>query len=103
MAEALDVADPAEKGFNIEQRRLLGEGRAGLMGGILQHDAEVFMRKLAKEEGVFAGVSSGGAAWAAYQIAKDHPDAVIAFIVCDRGDRYLSTGLYGVKDDASIG
>ena len=68
-----------------------------------QHDAEVFMRKLAKEEGVFAGVSSGGAAWAAYQIAKDHPDAVIAFIVCDRGDRYLSTGLYGVKDDASIG
>ena len=68
-----------------------------------QHDAEVFMRKLAKEEGVFAGVSSGGAAWAAYQIAKDHPSAVIAFIVCDRGDRYLSTGLYGVKDDASIG
>ena len=68
-----------------------------------QHDAEVFMRKLAKEEGVFAGVSSGGAAWAAYQIAKDHPDAVIAFIVWDRGDRYLSTGLYGVKDDASIG
>ncbi len=45
MAEALDVADPAEKGFNIEQRRLLGEGRAGLMGGILQHDAEVFEKK----------------------------------------------------------
>ena len=64
-----------------------------------QHDAEVFMRKLAREEGVFAGVSSGGAAWAAYQIAKDNPDAVIAFIVCDRGDRYLSTGLFGVKDE----
>ncbi len=45
MAEALDVADPAEKGFNIEQRRLLGEGRAGLMGGILQHDAEVFEKE----------------------------------------------------------
>ncbi|ECE0941695.1 cysteine synthase B, partial [Salmonella enterica subsp. enterica] len=42
----------------------------------------------------------GGAAWAAYQIAKEHPDAVIAFIVCDRGDRYLSTGLFGVKDNA---
>lgn len=67
---------------------------------IEQHDAEVFMRKLAREEGIFAGVSSGGAAWAAYQIAKEHPNAVIAFIVCDRGDRYLSTGLFGVKDDA---
>ena len=65
-----------------------------------QHDAEVFMRKLAREEGIFAGVSSGGAAWAAYQIAKEHPEAVIAFIVCDRGDRYLSTGLFGIKDDA---
>ena len=67
---------------------------------IEQHDAEVFMRKLAREEGIFAGVSSGGAAWAAYQIAQEHPKAVIAFIVCDRGDRYLSTGLFGVKDDA---
>ncbi len=67
---------------------------------IEQHDAEVFMRKLAREEGIFAGVSSGGAAWAAYQIAKEHPDAVIAFIVCDRGDRYLSTGVFGIKDDA---
>ena len=67
---------------------------------IEQHDAEVFMRKLAREEGIFAGVSSGGAAWAAYQIAKENPNAVIAFIVCDRGDRYLSTGLFGVKDDA---
>jgi len=67
---------------------------------IEQHDAEVFMRKLAREEGIFAGVSSGGAAWAAYQIAKEHPDAVIAFIVSDRGDRYLSTGVFGIKDDA---
>lgn len=65
---------------------------------VAQQDAEVFMRKLAREEGVFCGVSSGGAAWAVYQIAKDNPDAVIAFIVCDRGDRYLSTGLFGVVD-----
>lgn len=64
-----------------------------------QHDAEIFMRKLAREEGVFCGVSSGGAAWAAYQVAKENPDAVIVFIVCDRGDRYLSTGLFGVKDE----
>ena len=64
-----------------------------------QYDAEVYMRKLAKTEGIFAGVSSGAAAWAALQVAKENPDAVIAFIVCDRGDRYLSTGLYNVNDD----
>lgn len=66
-----------------------------------QHIAEIYMRKLAKTEGIFAGVSSGAAAWAALQVAKENPNAVIAFIVCDRGDRYLSTGLYGV-DDSSI-
>ena len=64
-----------------------------------QHDAEVYMRKLAKTEGIFAGVSSGAAAWAAVQVAKENPNAVIAFIVCDRGDRYLSTGLYSVNDE----
>lgn len=64
-----------------------------------QHDAEVFMRKLAKDEGLFCGVSSGGAGWASYQIAKQNPDAVIVFITCDRGDRYLSTGLFGVMDE----
>ena len=69
-----------------------------------QRVAEVYMRKLAKTEGIFAGVSSGAAAWAATQVAKANPDAVIAFIVCDRGDRYLSTGLYNVDDsvDASL-
>lgn len=63
-----------------------------------QRVAEVYMRKLAKTEGIFAGVSSGAAAWAATQVAKANPDAVIAFIICDRGDRYLSTGLYNVDD-----
>ena len=63
-----------------------------------QRVAEVYMRKLAKTEGIFAGVSSGAAAWAATEVAKENPDAVIAFIVCDRGDRYLSTGLYNVDD-----
>ena len=65
-----------------------------------QRIAEVYMRKLAKTEGIFAGVSSGAAAWAATQVAKNNPNAVIAFIVCDRGDRYLSTGLYSVDDSA---
>lgn len=65
---------------------------------IEQHIAEVYMRKLAQTEGIFAGVSSGAAAWAAVQVAKQNPNAVIAFIVCDRGDRYLSTGLYNVND-----
>ncbi|KAA0913779.1 cysteine synthase CysM [Psychrobacter sp. ANT_WB68] len=64
-----------------------------------QHVAEVYMRKLAKTEGIFAGVSSGAAAWAAVEVAKENPNAVIAFIVCDRGDRYLSTGLYNVTDN----
>ena len=61
-----------------------------------QADAENYTRKLAKEEGIFCGVSSGGAAWAAYQIAQITSDANIVFIVCDRGDRYLSTGLFGL-------
>ncbi|WP_296244700.1 MULTISPECIES: cysteine synthase CysM [unclassified Psychrobacter] len=63
-----------------------------------QRVAEVYMRKLAKTEGIFAGVSSGAAAWAAIEVAKESPNAVIAFIVCDRGDRYLSTGLYNAND-----
>ena len=66
-----------------------------------QRVAEVYMRKLAKTEGIFAGVSSGAAAWAATEVAKANPDAVIAFIVCDRGDRYLSTGLFSVQDAES--
>ena len=65
---------------------------------IEQHDAEVTMRQLARQEGISTGTSSGGAVWAALQIAKDQPDAVIVCIVCDRGDRYLSTGLFSVQD-----
>ncbi len=69
---------------------------------INQTDAEITMRQLARQEGIFCGVSSGGAAFAALQLARQieatNPNAVIVFIVCDRGDRYLSTGLYGVRD-----
>ena len=56
--------------------------------------AEQSMRRLAAEEGIFAGVSSGGALHCALQVAKDNPGALVVSIVCDRGDRYISTGVY---------
>jgi cysteine synthase B len=59
-----------------------------------QANAEKTMRRLATEEGIFAGVSSGGALYAALQLSKKLENAVIVSIVCDRGDRYLSTGVY---------
>ncbi|MGM0542862.1 MAG: cysteine synthase CysM [Pseudomonadota bacterium] len=61
---------------------------------IAQHEAEEHMRRLAREEGIFAGVSSGGSLAGALRIAERTENAVIVFIVCDRGDRYLSTGLF---------
>ena len=65
---------------------------------IPQIEAEKTARQLARQEGISAGVSSGGAVWASLRIAEQHPDAVIVCIVCDRGDRYLSTGLFSVED-----
>ena len=65
---------------------------------IPQIEAEKTARRLAREEGISAGVSSGGAVWASVKIAEENPDAVIVCIVCDRGDRYLSTGLFSVQD-----
>ena len=65
---------------------------------IPQIEAEKTMRQLARQEGISAGVSSGGAVWAALKIAQEQPDAVIVCIICDRGDRYLSTGLFSVQD-----
>ena len=59
-----------------------------------QDAAENMMRRLAKEEGIFAGVSSGASVWAALELSKNLADAVIVAIICDRGDRYLSTGVY---------
>jgi cysteine synthase B len=59
-----------------------------------QQEAEEHMRRLAREEGIFAGVSSGGCLAGALRIAAEVENAVIVFIVCDRGDRYLSTGLF---------
>jgi len=61
---------------------------------VSQADAEAMTRRLAKEEGIFAGISSGGAMAVALRIAETVDNAVIVSIVCDRGDRYLSTGVF---------
>ena len=61
---------------------------------VTQRDAEETTRRLASEEGIFAGISSGGAVWAALQLSAEVKDAVIVAIICDRGDRYLSTGVF---------
>ncbi len=63
---------------------------------VSQTDAEDMCRRLAKEEGLFAGISAAGACWVALEIAKKVQNATIVFIVCDRGDRYLSTGVFPV-------
>ena len=62
---------------------------------VSQHNAEVTTRQLAREEGIFCGVSSGGAVWAALELSQRVENAVIVAIICDRGDRYLSTGVFG--------
>lgn len=61
---------------------------------VTQSDAEAMTRKLATEEGIFAGISSGGAVAAALRLSEEVRDAVIVVIICDRGDRYLSTGVF---------
>jgi len=61
---------------------------------VSQLDAEDMARRMAREEGIFAGISAAGACWIAQQIASEVRDATIVFIVCDRGDRYLSTGVF---------
>ncbi len=61
---------------------------------VSQDDAEDMCRRLAREEGIFAGISAAGACWVAMQVAQQVENATIAFIVCDRGDRYLSTGVF---------
>ncbi|MFW3615382.1 cysteine synthase CysM [Billgrantia antri] len=74
--------------------RIFDATRVDQVLDIGQHEAEEHMRRLAREEGILAGVSSGGALAGALRIAETVENAVIVFIVCDRGDRYLSTGLF---------
>ena len=64
---------------------------------VSQADAEETTRRLASEEGIFAGISSGGAMWVALQLSKQLTSATIVTIVCDRGDRYLSTGVFPAR------
>jgi S-sulfo-L-cysteine synthase (O-acetyl-L-serine-dependent) len=61
---------------------------------VTQKEAEDMARRLAHEEGIFGGVSSGGALAVALGVARELQEAVVVFIVCDRGDRYLSTGVF---------
>ncbi|MEO6744205.1 MAG: cysteine synthase CysM [Caldimonas sp.] len=61
---------------------------------VTQADAEEHARRMAREEGLFAGISAAGALWVALQVARQVEQATIVFVVCDRGDRYLSTGVF---------
>lgn len=61
---------------------------------VSQADAEDMARRLAREEGIFAGISAAGACWVALQLVRSIENATVVFIVCDRGDRYLSTGVF---------
>ncbi|MGE5863712.1 MAG: cysteine synthase CysM [Rhizobacter sp.] len=61
---------------------------------VSQEAAEEMARRLAREEGLFAGISAAGACWAALEVARQVENATIVFVVCDRGDRYLSTGVF---------
>lgn len=62
---------------------------------VSQANAEITTRRLAREEGIFCGVSSGASVWAALELSRRVENAVIVAIICDRGDRYLSTGIFG--------
>jgi cysteine synthase B len=61
---------------------------------VSQADAEEMARRLAREEGIFGGISAAGACWTALQVAQEVENATIVFVVCDRGDRYLSSGVF---------
>ncbi|MGI4982673.1 MAG: cysteine synthase CysM [Janthinobacterium lividum] len=74
--------------------KIFDKQRVDRTESVSQGDAETTMRRLATAEGIFAGVSSGGAAAVALRVAREVENATIVFIVCDRGDRYLSTGVF---------
>jgi len=74
--------------------KIFDPGRVDETIEVTQADAEETTRQLARDEGIFAGVSSGGALWVAQHVCARVRDAVVVTIVCDRGDRYLSTGIF---------
>jgi len=74
--------------------KIFDRSRVDRIENVGQAEAENVSRRLAREEGIFCGISAGGACAVAVRIAKEVTDATIVFVVCDRGDRYLSTGVY---------
>ncbi|MET1084789.1 MAG: cysteine synthase CysM [Burkholderiales bacterium] len=76
------------------QPKIYDESRVDRVIEVTQADAEETARRLAREEGIFAGISSGGGLWAALEVSSEVRNAVIVCVVCDRGDRYLSTGVF---------
>ena len=74
--------------------RIFDPKRVDRIENVSQADAENTARRLAREEGIFCGISSGGACAVALRISREVRDATIVFVVCDRGDRYLSTGVF---------
>ncbi len=74
--------------------KIYDKSRVDRLEYVGQADAEEMTRRLAREEGIFAGISSGGAMHVALRLAAELENAVIATIICDRGDRYLSTGVF---------
>jgi S-sulfo-L-cysteine synthase (O-acetyl-L-serine-dependent) len=74
--------------------RIYDASRVDRIEAVTQADAEDATRRLAAEEGIFCGISAGGACAVALRIAREVTNATIVFVVCDRGDRYLSTGIF---------
>lgn len=78
------------------QPKIYEPQRVDTLVSVSQDDAEEMCRRLAREEGIFAGISAAGACWVAQHIAQQVQEATIVFVVCDRGDRYLSTGVFPI-------
>jgi cysteine synthase B len=90
---------PGIRRWSDEYRPQIFEAkRVDRLVDMAQDEAEQVMRRLAREEGIFCGVSSGGAVAAMLRLSQELENAVLVAIVCDRGDRYLSTGIYDAVD-----
>jgi cysteine synthase B len=74
--------------------KIFDASRVDRIEHVSQALAEDMARRLAREEGLFCGISAGGACEVALRIAREVENATIVFVVCDRGDRYLSTGVF---------